>query len=71
MSPSLGRMAEVPVMAELMLIAAAIGVQFLLGNHRRTCKQVRDQRKAKSLADAPASPSSPHMQLGYSKKDFF
>lgn len=39
---------------QLALIAAAVGVQFWLGNHRRTCKQVRDRRKAKSLGGASA-----------------
>lgn len=55
---------------ELVLVASAIGAQFWLGNHRRTYKQVQDQRAVKDLENAPAPTSAPPMQLGYSKKDF-
>lgn len=34
------------------VLALAMGVQLWLGNHRRTCKQVREQRKARDLAGA-------------------
>lgn len=69
MNPSLRGNTEVPVLAQLVLIAGAIGVQLWMGNHHCTCKQVRDLRAAKSLEGVPTS--SPPVQLGYSKKDFF
>lgn len=71
MNPLFRKRIELPYMAELVLIAGAIGVQFWLGNYRRTCRQAREQRAAKDLESVPAPPSPPPIQLGYSKKDFF
>lgn len=45
---------ETPVSVQPVLVAVAIGVQLLMGNHRRTCKQLWDERAAEASEDAPS-----------------